>query len=107
MRRLEVNGRPNPFPGHACVVVCVDGYEQGYIAQAVAGGHMPWMKRVLAQGAAVIADCVIPSFTNPNNLSIVTGVPPAVHGICGNYLYDTENGVEGMMNDPKWLRAQQ
>jgi phosphonoacetate hydrolase len=87
------------------VVVCVDGCEPDYIAQAVAGGHMPWMKRVLGQGAAVIADCVIPSFTNPNNLSIVTGAPPAVHGICGNYFYDTETGVEVMMNDPKWLRA--
>ncbi|HYM26993.1 MAG TPA: phosphonoacetate hydrolase, partial [Steroidobacteraceae bacterium] len=82
-----------------------DGCEPDYIAQAVAGGHMPWMKRVLAQGTAVIADCVMPSFTNPNNLSIVTGVPPAVHGICGNYLYDTDGGVEVMMNDPKWLRA--
>jgi phosphonoacetate hydrolase len=66
---------------------------------------MPWMKRVLAEGSAVIADCVMPSFTNPNNLSIVTGVPPAVHGICGNYLYDAGTGVEVMMNDPKWLRA--
>jgi phosphonoacetate hydrolase len=83
----------------------VDGCEPDYIAQAVAAGHMPWMKQVLAQGSAVVADCVIPSFTNPNNLSIVTGVPPAVHGICGNYLYDTESGVEVMMNDPKWLRA--
>ncbi len=83
----------------------MDGCEPDYIAQAVAGGHMPWMKRVLAQGAAVVADCVMPSFTNPNNLSIVTGAPPAVHGICGNYLYDTESGVEVMMNDPKWLRA--
>jgi phosphonoacetate hydrolase len=83
----------------------VDGCEPDYIAQAVAAGHMPWMKQVLAQGSAVVADCVIPSFTNPNNLSIVTGAPPAVHGICGNYLYDTESGVEVMMNDPKWLRA--
>jgi len=47
----------------------------------------------------------VPSFTNPNNLSIVTGVPPAVHGICGNFLYDVESGTEVMMNDPKWLRA--
>ena len=74
-------------------------------AQAVSGGHMPWMKRVLGEGTEVIADCVIPSFTNPNNLSIVTGATPAVHGICGNYLYDTDSGVEVMMNDPKWLRA--
>ena len=33
---------------------------------------------------------MVPSFTNPNNLSIVTGAPPAVHGICGNYFYDRE-----------------
>ena len=105
MRSIEVNGRSYRLPERPAVVVCVDGCEPDYIAQAVAGGHMPWMKRVLAQGASGIAECVIPSFTNPNNLSIVTGVSPAVHGICGNYLYDTESGVEVMMNDPKWLRA--
>jgi phosphonoacetate hydrolase len=105
MRRIEVNGRGYHLPAQPSVVICVDGCEPEYIAQAVAGGHMPWMKQVLAQGAAVIADCVMPSFTNPNNLSIVTGVPPAVHGICGNYLYDADSGVEVMMNDPKWLRA--
>ena len=48
---------------------------------------------------------MVPSFTNPNNLSIVTGVPPSVHGICGNYLFDVASGSEVMMNDPKWLRA--
>ena len=105
MRRIEVNGRSYRLPTRPSVVVCVDGCEPDYIAQAVAGGHMPWMKRVLAEGAAVVAECVMPSFTNPNNLSIVTGAPPAVHGICGNYLYDTESGAEVMMNDPKWLRA--
>jgi len=105
MRRIEVNGRSYRLPAQPSVVVCVDGCEPDYIAQAVAGGHMPWMKRVLAQGAAVIAECVIPSFTNPNNLSIVTGAPPAVHGISGNYLYDPASGTEMMMNDPKWLRA--
>ncbi|MDH4115720.1 MAG: phosphonoacetate hydrolase, partial [Burkholderiaceae bacterium] len=87
------------------VVLCIDGCEPDYIAQAVAGGHMPFMKRVLGSGTALVADCVVPSFTNPNNLSIVTGAPPSVHGICGNYLYDVESGAEVMMNDPKWLRA--
>jgi phosphonoacetate hydrolase len=105
MRRIEVNGRSYRLPERPCVVVCVDGCEPDYITQAVAGAHMPWMKRVLAAGSAVIADCVMPSFTNPNNLSIVTGAPPAVHGICGNFLYDTDSGAEVMMNDPKWLRA--
>jgi phosphonoacetate hydrolase len=105
MRQVEVNGRSYRLPARPSVVVCVDGCEPDYIAQAVTGGHMPWMKSVLAHGSSVIADCVVPTFTNPNNLSIVTGAPPAVHGICGNFLFDAANNVEVMMNDPKWLRA--
>jgi phosphonoacetate hydrolase len=102
---IEVNGRRYRLPHRPTVVVCVDGCEPDYIAQAVAHGAMPWMKRVLGDGTALVADCVVPSFTNPNNLSIVTGVPPSVHGICGNYLFDPATGTEVMMNDPKWLRA--
>jgi phosphonoacetate hydrolase len=102
---IEVNGRSYRLARQPTVVVCVDGCEPDYIAQAVAHGHTPWMKEVLATGTVLTADCVIPSFTNPNNLSIVTGVPPSVHGICGNYLFDVASGTEVMMNDPKWLRA--
>ncbi|MCL4744068.1 MAG: phosphonoacetate hydrolase [Burkholderiaceae bacterium] len=102
---IEVNQRSYRLPRVATVVVCVDGCEPDYIALAVAAGAMPWMKKTLHSGTALVADCVIPSFTNPNNLSIVTGASPAVHGICGNYLYDAESDSEVMMNDPKWLRA--
>ena len=103
--QVSVNGRTYQTPRAPTVVVCVDGCEPDYLAQAVAGGHMPWLARTLAQGVGLIADCVVPSFTNPNNLSIVTGVPPSVHGICGNYLLDSATQTEVMMNDPKWLRA--
>jgi len=102
---IEVNGRRYRLPQQPTVVVCVDGCEPDYLAQATFGGHMPWMKRTLAEGTGLVADCVVPTFTNPNNLSIVTGAPPSVHGICGNYLFDTASGTEVMMNDPKWLRA--
>ena len=102
---LTVNARHYKLPNQPTVVVCVDGCEPDYLAQAVAAGQMPWLKRTLALGSGLMADCVVPSFTNPNNLSIVTGVPPSVHGICGNYLFDTTTGTEVMMNDPKWLRA--
>jgi phosphonoacetate hydrolase len=102
---ITVNSRAYKVPTRPTVVVCVDGCEPDYIAQAVAHGQMPWLKRVLAEGTVLIADCVIPSFTNPNNLSIVTGAPPSVHGICGNYLFDVASNTEVMMNDPKWLRA--
>ena len=102
---VDVNNRNYASPKQPTVVVCVDGCEPDYISQAVAHGRMPWLQRVLADGTALVADCVIPSFTNPNNLSIVTGAPPSVHGICGNYLFDVASGLEVMMNDPKWLRA--
>jgi phosphonoacetate hydrolase len=88
------------------VVVCIDGCQYEYITAAVAAGAAPYLGRLLAgAGTSFMADCVMPSFTNPNNLSIVTGVPPAVHGICGNYFYDTERGEEVMMNDPRYLRV--
>ncbi len=102
---INVNGRSYKLPTAPTVVVCVDGCEPDYLAQAVANGHMPWLKKTLAKGSGLIAECVVPSFTNPNNLSIVTGAPPNVHGICGNYLFDTATGTEVMMNDAKWLRA--
>lgn len=102
---LQVNQRSYRLPTVPTVVVCVDGCEPDYLGQAVGTGHMPWLKGALAQGTGLVADCVVPTFTNPNNLSIVTGAPPSVHGICGNYLFDTATGTEVMMNDAKWLRA--
>ncbi len=100
-----VNGRSYRWMDRPLVVICVDGCEFDYIHQAGAAGVAPFLGRMLASGAAFEADCVVPSFTNPNNLSIVTGVPPAVHGICGNYFYDREADAEVMMNDPKYLRV--
>ena len=102
---VVVNGRHYRRPERPLVVVCVDGCEPAYLEEAIAAGAMPYMATVRSSGTYWIADCVMPSFTNPNNLSIVTGVPPAVHGICGNYFYDPDAGVEVMMNDPKYLRA--
>lgn len=102
---LEVNGRTYRWMEEPVVIVCVDGCEPAYLDAAVEAGVAPYLARMRAQGADLLADCVVPSFTNPNNLSIVTGAPPAVHGICGNYFFDRELGEEVMMNDPKYLRA--
>jgi phosphonoacetate hydrolase len=104
-RILKVNGRAYRRMDSPVVVVCVDGCEFDYLHRAAEAGAAPFLGRVLAEGAAFEADSVVPTFTNPNNLSIVTGVPPSVHGICGNYFYDREADAEVMMNDPKYLRA--
>ena len=103
---IAVNGRSYRLPKQPIVVVCVDGSEPGYIEAAVEAGRAPWFAKVLKEGTSLVGDCVVPSFTNPNNLSIVTGQPPAVHGICGNYFLDPDTGKEVMMNDPKFLRVE-
>lgn len=103
---IDVNGRSYRLPQRPTVVVCVDGSEPGYIERAVEAGVAPWFARILREGTNLLADCVVPSFTNPNNLSIVTGRPPSVHGISGNYFLDPDSGNEVMMNDPKFLRIE-
>ena len=105
MKTVSVNGRTYAWPKQPLVVVCIDGSQPEYMEEAVAGGHMPFTKEMLDCGADLRGDCVVPSFTNPNNLSIVTGVPPKVHGISGNFFLDPETGEEVMMNDPKLLRT--
>ncbi|MBC8022776.1 MAG: phosphonoacetate hydrolase [Burkholderiales bacterium] len=105
MKTLEVNGRRYAWMHEPLVVVCVDGCEYDYLTEAARSGSAPYIARLLQGGSAFKAECVVPSFTNPNNLSIVTGAPPAVHGICGNYFYDRDADAEVMMNDPKYLRA--
>lgn len=103
---LTVNDRTYRWMDAPLVIVCVDGCEFDYITAAVSAGVAPFLGRLLAgAGTAFTADCVMPSFTNPNNISIVTGVPPAVHGICGNYFFDPQRGEEVMMNDPHLLRV--
>ncbi len=99
------NGRSYAFPEAPTVVVCLDGSEPGYIERTIEAGRAPFFARMLNEGANLLADSVIPSFTNPNNLSIITGRPPAVHGIAGNFFYDPATKAEVMMNDPKFLRA--
>lgn len=102
---VSVNDRIYAWPTRPLVVVCIDGSEPAYIEEAVKAGRMPYTAGILKSGADLRAHCIIPAFTNPNNLSIVTGAPPSVHGICGNFFYNTETDSEVMMNDPKLLRA--
>jgi phosphonoacetate hydrolase len=102
---VTANGRDYPRPKVCAVAICLDGCEPAYLDAAIAAGLMPNLVRIKGSGTVRLAHSVIPSFTNPNNLSIATGRPPSVHGICGNYLFDPETREEVMMNDVRFLRA--
>lgn len=102
---VTVNDRTYEDPKVCAIAICLDGCEPAYLDDAIAAGLMPTLKRIRKEGTDRFAHSVIPSFTNPNNMSIATGRPPSVHGICGNFLFDPDTGDEVMMNDPKFLRA--
>ena len=102
---ITVNGRQYRWPRRPLVVVCVDGCEPDYITEAIVAGRTPWLAALRERGTCLTANAVVPTFTNPNNLSIVTGAPPSVHGICGNFFFDRETNQEVMMNDARYLRA--
>lgn len=102
---IEVNGRTYAAPKHPTVIIVVDGFDPAYLEHGLANGTLPAMKSFEKQGFVGFADCSIPSTTNTNNTSIVTGVPPAVHGINGNYYLDSETGKEIMITDAGRLRC--
>ena len=102
---VEANGRKYTPALDCAVVICLDGCEPEYLDVAISEGLMPNLQRIRKEGTDALAHSVIPSFTNPNNMSIATGRPPSVHGICGNFLFDPETGEEVMMNDVRFLRA--
>src|SRR6266850_2577384 len=101
---VSVNGRDYRFPKTPTVAVCIDGSEPGYIERAIDAGLAPNFARLM-KTANLTARSAMPSFTNPNNISIITGRPPVVHGIAGNYFYDRATGKEVMMNDASFLHA--
>ncbi|MEP9368361.1 phosphonoacetate hydrolase [Xanthobacter sp. VNH20] len=102
---LEVNGRLYAWPRMPVVGVCFDGCDPAYIAAASAAGVIPTLDRMRREGFSALALAAMPTFTNPNNVSIICGAPPAVHGVSGNFYLDRETGAEIMMVDATPVRA--
>jgi phosphonoacetate hydrolase len=104
---VAVNGREYRVPGQPTVVFVVDGGDPRYVDDALGRGLMPSLQNMLAHGGAyAVGRSVMPSLTNPNNLSIVTGVAPSLHGVPGNHYLDPHTREEVQLTDPTFLRAE-
>jgi phosphonoacetate hydrolase len=102
---IEVNGRTYATPKRPTVVVCLDGCDPRYLNFENAAEVFANISRMKREGFSALADAAMPTFTNPNNVSIVTGAPPVVHGISGNYYLDRATGEEIMIVDTSPMRA--
>ena len=100
-----VNGVRYCWPKKPVVVVCIDGGDPAYIQQGLQEGFIPNIARFMKQGFSVVADGTVPSFTCPNNMSIITGTPASRHGISGNFYLDTKTGEAVVMTGPELLRG--
>src|SRR5436309_9444710 len=105
MKPVGLNDRQYHLPTRPTVVICADGCDPSYLEAGFAAGVLPTIAKWRAGGFYALADAVMPTFTNPNNMSIVTGTPPSVHGIAGNFALDRDSGAEVMMTDPAMLRS--
>jgi phosphonoacetate hydrolase len=100
-----VNGKTYQPPAKPIVVICMDGSADEYYNASLVRDRMPHLKKMIQQGYRGLVRGALPSFTNVNNSSIVTGVSPAIHGISGNFFFDEAKGSEVMMNSAEYLRA--
>ena len=103
---IELNGRRYRKPKRPSVVICVDGCDPEYLERGIPDGVFPTIGSFRRTGYIGRADAAMPTFTNPNNVSIVTGAPPSIHGIAGNYYLDRETGREVMMTDERLMRCE-
>lgn len=101
---FAANDRIYAVPSEPVLALCVDGWDPTYVTDALARGLMPRVAELSSAGAHLIARAQVPTFTNPNNIAIVTGVPAAQNGIAGNH-YRDRDGHEVQVTDPSFLRA--
>lgn len=100
------NGRRYRRPVRPVLAVCADGWDPAYLDDALDRRLMPRLAAALdAGGTYAIGRAQVPTFTNPNNVAIVTGVSAALNGIAGNH-YRTADGDEVQVTDPSFLRAE-
>ncbi len=102
---VTANGVCYRWPMQPVVVVCIDGGDPAYLQQLLAEGAIPNIRRFMTHGFATVADGTVPSFTCPNNMSIITGTPASKHGISGNYYFDVATGQAVVMTGPELLRG--
>src|SRR3989442_11227652 len=84
---FTINGRTYRPQARPIAVICLDGSADEYLDAALARGRMPNLQRMSVNGHRGLARGAMPSFTNVNNAAIVTGVPPSVHRIGGNFFF--------------------
>ena len=104
-KKIKLNNIEYTWPKRPVVVVCIDGGDPEYINEGVKEGIIPNIESFMNKGFYSVAQGSMPSFTCPNNMSIVTGTEPDTHGISGNFFIDPNTQEPVVMTGPELLRS--
>ena len=103
--KLQLNKIEYTWPKKPVVVVCIDGGDPEYMDSGIEDGIIPNIEDFMKNGFYAVSKGSMPSFTCPNNMSIVTGSEPVTHGISGNFYLDRSTGEPVVMTGPELLRT--
>ena len=84
------------------VVICVDGLDPEYLDAC----ETPNLTRLGGMGFLKTGQCMMPSVTNVNNVSLVTAAYSDTHGISSNYRLVRETGEEIYMESGEYVLAE-
>ena len=83
------------------LVFLIDGFDPDYIRSS----DLPNLARLGRAGALTLdGRGVMPSLTNVNHISLLTGTFPGRHGLCANFYYDRETGKEVFMDQVAFVQ---
>jgi len=81
------------------LLICLDACSPEYLEFSV----LENINHLIENGFYIIGSSVIPTVTNVNNVSIITGEFPIMHGITGNYFYEYETDSFKYMESAEYL----
>ncbi len=84
------------------IVVCLDGLDPAYLDSV----ETPAWDRIAAAGSEGTCRAALPTLTNVNNVGLLTGGPPAHHGVAGNTIFDSETGEREYVRTAEFRRAE-
>lgn len=95
-----------PGKDRCVILVSVDGLADFYLDDPRA--ELPTLRRLAKAGArAKGMECSFPTVTWPNHTTLVTGVPPAKHGVLGNNYLDRKTASPvALIPDPLFDKDQ-
>lgn len=89
------------MPDRKTLLICIDGLDPAYLEYA----RTPTLDLLARAGGFRVVRSVLPSVTNVNNVSIITGAFPEEHGIASNYWYDPATGRGEFIETAEHLRT--